>query len=183
MSDDKAPRKHSVRPGGGADEAQAWVATAAGSHLRGRRVRDTGPEVALRRAIHALGLRFRLRRTLVGRCRPDILFPGPRVAVFVDGCFWHGCPQHGPSRFKGPNANLWTDKIAANKARDERTTTTLLHAGWKVVRVWECEVRRDADQAAQCVAAVVRAGRSDGGSAAAGRPERAGGAVSGVRFS
>jgi DNA mismatch endonuclease, patch repair protein len=138
-----------------------WVSTAEGAHLRGRGVRNTAPEMALRRAVHSLGLRFRLQRTLAGRCRPDIVFPGPRVAVFVDGCFWHGCPQHGPSRFKGPNAELWKTKIATNQARDIRTNTALSDAGWQVVRVWECEVRRDVSEAAQRVAAAVRRSVSD----------------------
>ncbi|MFJ2085221.1 very short patch repair endonuclease [Micromonospora chokoriensis] len=133
-----------------------WVPTVEGSHLRGRRTRNTAPEIALRQAVHALGLRFRLGRTLANRCRPDLVFPGPRVAVFVDGCFWHGCPQHGPSRFKGPNAQRWAAKIATNRVRDQRVVTELGEAGWRVVRVWECEVRRGAGEAALRVAGEVR---------------------------
>ncbi|MGW4498611.1 very short patch repair endonuclease [Micromonospora sp. NPDC004336] len=146
-SDPDSPRRGS---GGG------WVATAEGSHLRGRRTRDTAPEIALRRAVHALGLRYRLGRTLANRCRPDLVFAGPRVAVFVDGCFWHGCPQHGPSGFRGPNADKWEAKIAANRARDRRVDNELTEAGWRVVRVWECEVRRGAEDAARRVAGKVR---------------------------
>ncbi|MGY4909215.1 very short patch repair endonuclease [Micromonospora aurantiaca (nom. illeg.)] len=137
----------------------AWVTTAQGSHLRGRRTRDTAPEIALRRAVHALGLRFRLGRTLFNRCRPDLVFPGPAVAVFVNGCFWHGCPQHGPSQFRGPNADKWETKIAMNRARDQRVDNELGAAGWHVVRVWECEVRRDVVEAARRVGVEVR-GRS-----------------------
>ncbi|MCX5118571.1 very short patch repair endonuclease [Micromonospora sp. NBC_00362] len=149
------------------DGQGGWVATAEGAHLRGRRTRDTEPEIALRRAVHALGLRFRLGRTLVNRYRPDMTFPGPRVAAFVDGCFWHGCPQHGPSRFKGPNAERWAMKIATNRARDQRVDAELNEAGWRVVRVWECEVRRGVGEAARRVAAEVR-GPSWRGSALAG---------------
>ncbi|ABP53047.1 very short patch repair endonuclease [Salinispora tropica] len=143
------------RPPGRA-EARSWVATTEGSHLRGRRTRDTAPEVALRRAVHALGLRYRLGRTLFNRCRPDLAFPGPRVAVFVDGCFWHGCPQHGPSRFRGPNADRWAAKIETNRQRDQRVDKELVEAGWRVVRVWECEVRQEVGGAARRVAGVVR---------------------------
>ncbi|MFG1776821.1 very short patch repair endonuclease [Micromonospora sp. NPDC049048] len=140
-----------------ADSAgSVWVSTERGSHLRGRRVRDTKPEVMLRSALHALGLRFRLNRILAGRYRPDLTFPGPRVAVFVDGCFWHGCPRHGASRFRGPNAALWEAKIAANKDRDVRANAALAETGWRVVRVWECEVKADVQQAACRVDALVR---------------------------
>ncbi|TDC84688.1 very short patch repair endonuclease [Micromonospora sp. KC606] len=138
------------------DGSHTWVATAQGSHLRGRRTRNTVPEMALRRAVHALGLRFRLGRTLFNRSRPDLVFPGPRVAVFVNGCFWHGCPQHGPSRFRGPNADRWATKIATNQARDQRIDNELSEAGWRVVRVWECEVRREVGEAASRVAVEVR---------------------------
>lgn len=143
-------------PAPGGASGSPWVATTGGSHLRGRRTRDTAPEVALRRAVHALGLRYRLGRTLFNRCRPDLAFPSPRVAVFVDGCFWHGCPQHGPSRFRGPNADRWAAKIETNRQRDQRVDNELVGAGWRVVRVWECEVRREAGEAARRVADVVR---------------------------
>jgi DNA mismatch endonuclease (patch repair protein) len=68
--------------------------------------------------------------------------------VFGDGCFWHGCPVHGASVFRGPNAERWAAKIAANRARDQRNTEATEAAGWTVVRVWECEVRKDPVQAA-----------------------------------
>lgn len=98
--------------------------------------RDTAPELALRRALHARGVRFRLhRRDLPGR--PDIVLVSARVAVFVDGCFWHRCPLH----FVAPRANgaWWAAKLAANCARDERDDARLAELGWTSVRIWEHE--------------------------------------------
>lgn len=101
--------------------------------------RDTAPEMALRRALHAAGHRFRVvypvpanrRRTI------DIAFTRAKVAVFVDGCFWHGCPEHGTQ--PRANSDWWTTKLAANKARDEDTDRLLREAGWHVIRIWEHE--------------------------------------------
>lgn len=87
------------------------------------------------------------------RCTPDFVLPKWHVAVFVDGCFWHGCPEHGAKEFRGPNASLWAEKIGTNIERDHRNTATAQDAGWKVVRVWECEVRKDPLAAAQRVRA------------------------------
>lgn len=136
--------------------ADEWESTEEGAHLRGRRTRDTGPELALRRAVHALGLRFRLHRTVVRRCTPDFVLPRWRLAVFVDGCFWHGCPDHSPVRFRGPNAARWEAKIITNRARDERNSAAVREAGWKVLRVWECAVRRDVHAAARRVLEAAR---------------------------
>ncbi|MEV3928625.1 very short patch repair endonuclease [Streptomyces sp. NPDC049944] len=130
-----------------------WVSTTKSEHLRGRRTRDTGPEVTLRKAVHRLGLRFRLQRRVAPRCTADFVLPRYRVAVFVDGCFWHGCPEHCPDEFRGPNAALWQQKIAANRERDRRNTAEAAAAGWTVVRVWECEIRRDPVAAARRVMA------------------------------
>ncbi|MFE0985888.1 very short patch repair endonuclease [Streptomyces rochei] len=142
----------------GTAEDRQLVATTAGAHLRGRRVRDTGPEVALRKAVHQAGLRFRLHRKVAPRCTADFVLPRHHVAVFVDGCFWHGCPVRGASVFRGPNADRWAAKITANKERDRRNTEAAEAAGWTVLRVWECEVRKDPVTAAlrilaQCAAA------------------------------
>jgi DNA mismatch endonuclease, patch repair protein len=116
-----------------------WITTAAGSHLRGRLTRDTHPERAPRQAIHARGLRFRLGRRIDGY-RPDFVLPRHRLAVFVDGCFWHGCPEHGPSRFRGPNADRWRRKLATNRSRDQNAVEALTKAGWRVLRVWERDI-------------------------------------------
>ena len=106
-----------------------------------QRREGTGPEIALRRALHSLGLRYRLHRApVIGlRRKADIVFGPARVAVFVDGCFWHGCPEHGRRRHD-VNGWYWPGKIARNQRRDEDTDQALSSAGWAVVRVWEHEV-------------------------------------------
>ncbi|MFJ4581406.1 very short patch repair endonuclease [Streptomyces echinatus] len=125
--------------------------------MRGNRSRDTLPELALRRAIHSRGLRYRVcARPLPGlRRTADLIFTRVKVAVFLDGCFWHGCPMHhkGTSR----NSEYWAAKIHRNKARDEDTDRLLNEAGWVVVRVWEHE---DPDEAAEKVADIVKTRRS-----------------------
>ncbi|WP_234401936.1 very short patch repair endonuclease [Thermobifida halotolerans] len=134
-----------------------WTPTEKGAHLRGRRTSNTKPEVDLRRAVHALGLRFRLHQRVVGRCTPDFVLPRWRLAVFVDGCFWHGCPKHSPAEFRGPNAEKWREKIDTNRVRDLRNNSLLEEAGWRVLRVWECEVKRSPTEAARRVEAAARA--------------------------
>ncbi|WP_456824146.1 very short patch repair endonuclease [Cellulomonas sp. P5_E12] len=105
---------------------------------RARR-RDTGPELALRSAVHALGLRYRVAYPVPGQRRRtmDLAFTRARVAVFVDGCFWHGCPEHGTS--PRLNSDWWRQKLDANRARDEDTNRVLGALGWVVIRVWEHE--------------------------------------------
>ncbi len=105
--------------------------------MRANRARDTRPELEVRRRLHALGLRFRKHRRPVPhiRCEADVVFARSRVAVFVDGCFWHGCPEHGHTPRK--NAQYWRAKIARNTARDRRNDTALTAAGWTVLRFWE----------------------------------------------
>jgi DNA mismatch endonuclease (patch repair protein) len=108
--------------------------------MQGNRRVDTGPELALRRALHALGVRYRVNRrlrTTGGWVRPDISIERWRLAVFVDGCFWHGCAEHGTQ--PRANAPWWQEKIERNQRRDERDTEALLTAGWTVLRVWEHE--------------------------------------------
>lgn len=130
----------------GAVTSLGWVPTAEGRHLSGRRARDTEPELILRRALHAAGARFRLHRRFAKGCTPDLVFPGRRVAVFVDGDFWHGCPTHFPDRRpSGPNADLWLAKFEAVRDRDARASRLAGEAGWYVVRVWECDVRERTD--------------------------------------
>jgi DNA mismatch endonuclease (patch repair protein) len=126
-----------------------WQSTTAGRHLAGRKKTDTQPEVLLRKALHAAGARFRLQRRLAKGCTPDLVLPGRRVAVFVDGCYWHSCPIHGRQKpFTGPNAALWEEKMQRNRARDDRSTALAEEAGWTAVRIWEHEVRQDPTAAA-----------------------------------
>jgi len=120
--------------------------------MRQVRSRDTSCEVQLRRCLHRLGLRYSLQRRLPGS--PDIVFVRARVAVFVDGCYWHGCPEH--CRMPSSNRDYWTRKIERNRARDRRVDEELGAMGWRVVRVWEHEVQPDAARAAQRIARIVR---------------------------
>src|SRR5690348_16964701 len=105
--------------------------------MRANRGRDTGPELALRRALHSRGLRYFVNRRPVKTIRrtADIVFPGARVAVFVDGCFWHGCPDHHTAA--KANADFWAAKVLGNRARDAETDRLLTDSGWTVLRVWE----------------------------------------------
>lgn len=110
-------------------------------NMRANRRSDTKPEVALRSALHRLGYRYRkdYRLTLDEgvRVKPDIVFTARKVAIFVDGCFWHACPEHG----RRPTSNewYWTPKLARNVERDRTVTAALERAGWEVLRIWEHE--------------------------------------------
>lgn len=101
--------------------------------------RDTKPEMALRSALHKMGLRYRVDYPPIPgmRQRADIVFTKAKVAVFVDGCFWHGCPIHGT--WPKANAEWWRVKIEANMQRDAKTNERLREAGWTVIRIWEHE--------------------------------------------
>lgn len=127
-----------------------WESTADGAHLRGRRTSGTAPELALRRTLHARGLRYRLGKR-IGRFRPDVVFTGAKTVLFVDGCYWHGCPTHGPTEFRGPNADKWRAKIALNRERDRTAVDELSRDGWTVVRIWECEIKSNVQRAADRV--------------------------------
>lgn len=108
----------------------------------------------LRRALHAAGFRYRLQRRIAQGCTPDLVLPRHRVAVFVDGCFWHACPEHGRRKpWTGPNADLWEAKMRRNAAGDERSTQLARDAGWTVVRIWEHEVNTTVDAAVEKVRA------------------------------
>jgi DNA mismatch endonuclease (patch repair protein) len=108
------------------------------------RAKDTKPELAVRRVLHALGLRFRLHvASLPGR--PDIVLPKLRAVVQVKGCFWHGhhCLR---GRVPGTNRSYWLVKLAGNQARDKRNERRLRALGWSVRTVWECRVRRSSPE-------------------------------------
>lgn len=121
-----------------------------------QRRRDTDAEMALRRLLHARGLRYRVHRALPGmpRRQADLMFPSQRVVVFVDGCFWHGCPKHKTEPKK--NGTWWAAKLARNVERDQETDVYLRDLGWTVLRIWEHE---DPGCAAERVEAAVRSRR------------------------
>lgn len=112
---------------------------AALSRMKAAKPRDTAPEKALRSALFKKGLRFRVNAKPIKEFnrKADIVFRAAKVAIFVDGCFWHGCPIHGTQA--KANAEFWRNKIKQNQLRDLDTNEKLKKAGWKVVRVWEHE--------------------------------------------
>lgn len=105
---------------------------------------DTAPELALRRELHRRGRRYRVDRVVLPgfRRRADLVFTRQQVAVFVDGCYWHACPEHGT--LPRTNRNWWDQKLSRNVARDRDTDRRLRDAGWVIVRVWEHENPLDA---------------------------------------
>jgi len=110
------------------------------SHLMAQiHSQNTTPEMRLRKALWIAGLRYRLKNQLPGK--PDIVFPAAKVAVFVDGCFWHGCPQHG--RVPKSNQAFWLQKFTRNIARDIAAEAALAALGWLALRFWEHEVKKD----------------------------------------
>lgn len=125
--------------------------------MRGNRKRDTAPELRVRRLLHERGARYRVNPLIqVGpvRVRPDVVFPRLRVALFIDGCFWHGCPVHGTR--PRSNSAYWESKIANNRTRDQVVTNALAIDGWRVFRVWEHE---PIDEVVDRVMAAIRARR------------------------
>lgn len=123
--------------------------------------RDTAPEIQLRKQLYALGFRYRIHaRPIAGlRREADVLFRSAKVAVFVDGCYWHGCPECNAGRKRKSNASYWTSKIERNRARDLDTTQRFEQCGWAVVRVWE---HQDSFEAATRIAELVRGSRRKG---------------------
>lgn len=115
------------------------------------RSRDTSTELELRRALWGLGLRYRLKSKLLGK--PDIVFARARVAVFVDGCFWHSCPIHATQ--PRTREHFWREKLAQNVARDRKVEHLLAEAGWTVKRFWEHEVEQDVASVAQQIRELV----------------------------
>lgn len=121
------------------------------SRLSQQATRDTKPELVLRRELHRRGLRYRVNYPVPGLPRRtiDIAFPRRKVAVFVDGCFWHGCPEHSVA--SKSNSKWWQTKLASNVKRDADTKRALETLGWHVERVWEHDLRagKDAQLTAQ----------------------------------
>lgn len=120
------------------------------------RARDTAPEIALRKALRTLGLvGYRLHPAKVPG-RPDVAFIGRRVAVFVHGCFWHGCPHCKPARPR-THTTFWNTKLDRNKERDVRKAKELKRAGWRVITIWECKVNKDVIRQARRVLRALKA--------------------------
>jgi DNA mismatch endonuclease, patch repair protein len=109
--------------------------------MRGNRKGDTRAELALRRLLFTQGLRYRVSYPIVcsdgTRVRPDVVFPKTRIAVFVDGCYWHSCPTHGSAPKHNPS--YWSAKLARNRSRDTAQSASLRADGWQVIRAWEHE--------------------------------------------
>ncbi len=104
------------------------------SRIRGK---DTKPEIVLRKLLWSAGYRYRLKSRLPGK--PDIVFPRHKLAVFIDGCFWHGCPKHAV--MPKTNRTFWREKLTRNMQRDREVNVRIREMGWRVVRVWEHEIR------------------------------------------
>jgi len=124
--------------------------------MRANRSRDTRPELAIRQRLHAMGFRYRVATRPLPNLRrtADVIFPREKIAIFIDGCFWHRCPIHGT--MPKSNIGFWSEKLQRNVARDRHTDGVLMAAGWTVVRVWEHE---DPVLAAQDIANLVSARR------------------------
>jgi DNA mismatch endonuclease, patch repair protein len=124
------------------------------SRIRGR---NTATELALRKALWNSGLRYRLHQRIEG-ARPDIVFPRERLAVFVDGCFWHGCPEH----YVRPRSrnDFWAEKLRTNVLRDHRQTIHLERDGWTILRFWEHEVACELPRISEQVKRALRADSS-----------------------
>ena len=135
-----------------ASRTARWQTPGKNAALSGRRSRDTRPELLIRQALFSRGLRYRVNYPVPGASRRtvDIAFPRRRIAVFVDGCYWHGCPVH----FRSPRTNtgFWLGKISGIRDRDSETNARLREAGWVVLRFWE---HQDSDQAASVISAAV----------------------------
>ena len=99
-----------------------------------------------------------MQQRVAPRILADLAFTKQKIAVFVDGCFWHGCPTHGRREFRGPNAQNWADKIRRNRDRDARASRQAQDEGWKVLRFWECEVKDDPQGVAALILGEVREG-------------------------
>jgi len=144
-----------------APPAGSWAkSSAVRLQMQGNRGRDTEPELRLRSVLFRSGLRYRVNKRPMSDLRrtADVVFPHAKIAVFVDGCYWHGCPDHHrPSR---ENRQFWHDKIDGNKARDAETDQLLAEAGWQSIRIWEHE---EPEIAALRVISAVKATRSGAG--------------------
>lgn len=123
-------------------------------YMRSNRGKDTQPELLLRKALWGQGIRGYRLHGKKAPGRPDIAFPGRKVAIFVNGCFWHRCP-HCQLGMPKHNAQFWEDKFARNVARDREKQNALLADGWQVLVIWECELKADVEKQLLKVAAML----------------------------
>ena len=153
MVQSSAPGRMSRQPAKDACAGTGAAAPSSSERMRRQATRDTAPEMEVRRHLHAAGLRYRVHTKPLPQLRrtADVVFRGARVAVFVDGCFWHSCPEHGTAPVT--NGEWWAAKLSRNVKRDADTDRQLTDAGWLVLRVWEHE---DPVVAAERVARAVR---------------------------
>ena len=145
MEEDRATAKL-IPPGKASSPAVA-------ASMRGNRSKDTLPEISLRKALWRSGLRGYHKNVVILPGKPDVVYPRPQIAVFVHGCFWHRCPMCSLPMPK-TNTEYWQAKFQRNQERDGRNMQALRDAGWAVVRLWECEVKKALDE---CVARVRQA--------------------------
>ncbi|WP_425412879.1 very short patch repair endonuclease [Micromonospora humi] len=155
-------RERRIRAGGAVSSDLALPPSpppsAATASMRSNRHRDTGPELRLRKALHARGHRYRVALPIMTggrRVRPDLVYPKRKLVVFVDGCFWHRCPEHG--RAPSDPTGYWAVKLQRNVDRDIAVTASLEEDGWRVLRLWEHE---NIDDAVGLVEAAWREGRA-----------------------
>jgi DNA mismatch endonuclease, patch repair protein len=138
----------------GAVAPGSWASSPATRRaMQANRRRDTGPEMAIRRLVHATGLRYRVdaRPLPAARHTADMIFTRARVAVFIDGCWWHGCAEH--YRPPASNTDYWAGKVARNRERDRLADQVLIAAGWTIIRIWEHDAP---ESAARRIEATVR---------------------------
>jgi len=122
--------------------------------MQGNKGKDTKPELLLRKALRESGFPgYRLQWKIPGR--PDIAYPGRKIAIFVNGCFWHRCPYCNPSMPK-TNEDFWKNKFEKNIERDRRNTSSLENAGWTVITIWECEVRKREEDVLKRILPIIR---------------------------
>lgn len=134
------PKKNYIRDGR-APIPERELTSKVMSSIKGK---NTKPEISLRKALWKEGIKgYRIHWKKVPG-KPDIAFPGKRIAVFINGCFWHRCPKCNPSTPKS-HISFWDEKFKKNKERDIRKQEALLSLGWKVLIIWECEIKKDLD--------------------------------------
>ena len=154
----KYPRQHAEGVEHMIDQGRSWASSAGvRASMQSNRGRDTKPELSLRHMLHRRGLRYYVNRRPIPSLRrtADIVFPRRKIAVFVDGCFWHGCPDH--HTVSKTNPEYWSEKVRLNKQRDQETTLLMREAGWMVLRFWE---HVSAEEASDEVERVVNLRRS-----------------------